>query len=151
LSALFKLLSPWLPADFQFAGMWFLLTFVLQAVFGAKITAIYTSDPVRRALGGALFTLTPIIPHRAMHVALSGVFFITAALWLALRRIESRRSARGATAFAYVLLVWAAGTHGYLSVMTLALVGAFFLRLPMTPAATSWRVALGLVAGAFVV
>jgi hypothetical protein len=146
ISALFRLLSGWLPTDFQFAGMWFLLTFVLQALFGTKITAIYTNDPVRRALGGMLFALTPIIPHRAMHVALSGIFFLTAALWLALRPVESRREARGAVSFALFLAIWAAGTHGYLSVMTLVLVSAFFLRLPATPAAFSWGASLGLVA-----
>src|SRR5690606_23875742 len=121
-SAFFRLLSPILPADFQFAGMWFFLTYVLQGVFGAKIAGLYTADPVRRALGGTLFALAPIIPHRAMHVALSGVFFLTAALWLALRRVTSVGEARRAVLFAFFLLIWAAGTHGYLSVMTLALV-----------------------------
>src|SRR4051794_2519898 len=32
MSLLFRSVSPWLPADFQFFGLWFLLCFVLQAV-----------------------------------------------------------------------------------------------------------------------
>jgi hypothetical protein len=145
-SALFRLLSPWLPVDFQFAGMWFLLTFVLQAVFGAKITGLYTADPVRRALGGTLFALTPILPQRAMHVALSGIFFLTAGLWLALRRVATPREAWRAVAFALALLIWAAGTHGYLSVMTLALVSAFFLQLPSASTRVSRAASVTLVA-----
>lgn len=129
LSALFKLVSPWLPEDFQFAGIWFLLAFVLQGIFGAKIAALHTDDPVRRALGGIFFVVTPLLPFRAIHVALSGIFFVTAALYLALRRLERASERRPAIALAFVLLASAAGTHGYLSAMTLVLVTAFFVQL----------------------
>jgi hypothetical protein len=132
LGVLFKVLSPLLPVDFQYSGLWFLLCFVLQALFGARITATMTDDKVRQALGGALFALTPILPARSAHVAISAMFFVTAGVYLHLKRHASRDEALRTAGVALLLLVWAAGTHGYLSVMLLALVLSLALRLSTT-------------------
>ncbi len=36
-SAFFRLWSPWLPKAFQFTGLWFLLCYLLQGIFGARL------------------------------------------------------------------------------------------------------------------
>ena len=129
LSVLFKLLSPILPRDFQFFGFWLLLCFLLQAWFGAQIGRALTRDPVRIALAGALFATTPVLPLRVRHIALCGLFFVTAGVWLNLKRVDGPRAARRDLVTSWLLLIWAAGTHAYLSVMLLALCCAFYARL----------------------
>lgn len=125
----FKLLSPILPQDFQYFGLWFWLCYVLQAVVGERITARFTDDPLRRALGGCLFALTPLLPARHAHAALSALFFVTAGVYLHFARVAGPRDARALLVASAGLLAWAAGTHGYLSVMLLALVLALCARL----------------------
>jgi hypothetical protein len=40
LAIAFKLASPWLPEPFQYFGMWVLLCFVLQGMFGWRLAAL---------------------------------------------------------------------------------------------------------------
>jgi len=117
-----KPLSPILPQKFQPFGFWFLLCFVLQAGIGAKLTGTLTQDRAQQALGGLLFALTPVVPARNGHIALSALFFVTAGVYLCLRPVESRQHAKSLLGGALLLLIWAAGTHPYLSTMVLALV-----------------------------
>jgi len=124
-----RLLSGWLPLDFQPFGLWFLLCFALQGWFGARIAAVFSADRVQQALGGTLFALTPVLPDRNGHIALCSVFFVTAGLYLCLRPVESRRRARALLAGALPLAIWAAGTHAYLSAMLIALVLAYCARM----------------------
>ncbi|HTU58098.1 MAG TPA: DUF6311 domain-containing protein, partial [Polyangiales bacterium] len=131
LSALFKLGSPLLPRDFQFFGLWYLLCFLLQAWFGAQIGRVFTRDPLRIALAGALFATTPVLPVRARHIALCGLFFVTAGVWLNLKRVEGARDVRRDLITSWLLLTWAAGTHAYLSSMLLLLCSAFYVRLAL--------------------
>lgn len=138
-SVFFKLLSPLLPLDFQFSGWWFLLCFVLQALYGTLITSTMTEDKVRQALGGALFALTPLLPSRVGHIALSGFFFLTAGIYFHLKPLRSHEQAVRTLWHALALLAWAAGTHGYLSVMLLALVLGWLCRLTGSDAPFSWR------------
>jgi hypothetical protein len=135
----FKVLSPLLPLDFQFSGMWFLLCFVLQALYGTLITSTMTEDKVRQALGGALFALTPLLPSRVGHIALCGFFFLTAGIYFHLKPLRSREQAVRTLWHALALLAWAAGTHGYLSVMLLALVLSWLFRVTRSDALFSWR------------
>lgn len=138
-SVLFKLLSPLLPSDFQFCGIWFLLCYVLQAWFGTKIMSTMTSDGVQRALAGALFATSPVLPVRAAHVALSAIFFVTAGVWLNLTRSQDASAARRYARVSFALLIWAAGTHGYLTAMLFALCLAYYVRLALVDKLISLR------------
>jgi len=73
--------------------------------------------------------VTPLLPSRSAHIALCAFFFVTAGLWLYLAPVSSRADTRRRVVVAVALLVWAAGTHGYLSVMLLTLTMAVWLRL----------------------
>ncbi|HMI94564.1 MAG TPA: DUF6311 domain-containing protein [Polyangiales bacterium] len=124
-----KLISGLLPLDFQPFGSWFLLCFALQGWFGARITSVFSADPVQQALGGALFALTPVLPARNGHIALCSLFFVTAGVYLCLRPVESRTRALALLVGALPWLIWAAGTHAYLSAMLVALVLAYCARV----------------------
>jgi hypothetical protein len=129
LSLLFKPLSRFLPLDFQFFGIWFLACYMLQALVGAKITETMTSDRLQRALGGALFATSPVLPIRAYHVSLSAIFFVTAGVWLNLVCSDDAQKARRYAIYSFVLLAWVTGTHGYLAAMLLALCVAYYARI----------------------
>lgn len=147
---LFKLLSPLLPREFQFSGLWYLLCYGLQAWFGTKVCRALTRDPVQRALGGALFALTPVLPVRVPHIALCAQFFVTAGLWLNLRREPTVKAAQRGVLVSFVLLSWVAGTHAYLSVMLLALCLAYYVRLSLVERLLGLRGLLLAVAGALI-
>jgi hypothetical protein len=149
LCVLFKLWSPLLPRDFQFFGLWYLLCFVLQAWFGAQICRAFTRDPLRIALAGLLFATTPVLPVRARHLALCALFFVTAGVWLNLKRVESSRVVRRDLVTSWLLLAWAAGTHAYLSAMLLALCCAYYARLSFVERLISVRQGAGALLLAF--
>jgi hypothetical protein len=128
-SLLFKALSPVLPERFQFSGMWYLLCFVLLAVMGARIAASLSEDKWLRALSGALLVVSPLLPSRNGHIALCAFFFVAAGVHLNLAPARTRGDALRLARHACLWLAWAAGTHGYLSAMLLALSIAAAVRL----------------------
>jgi hypothetical protein len=110
---LFKPLSPWLPEQFQYTGMWLLACFLLQALFGWLLVGLATPRSALRLAGCALFVFAPPMLWRlAGHWALVGQWTILAALTLALRPGRRRQVAY------WVLLEAAAGlVHVYLLAM----------------------------------
>lgn len=129
LAVVFKLLSPVLPADFQFSGMWFLLCFVLYALAGARLGAVLTEDNVLRGLSGMLFAVSALLPSRNGHIALCAFFFVAIGVLLNLTPVRTRADGLRLVRHACLWLAWAAGTHAYLSVMLLALCIAACVRL----------------------
>lgn len=81
LGFLFKMFSPLLPNDFQYFGMWILLCYVLQGIFGLFLMRTLTENYVLQLLGTLFFLLSPVLLHR-MHFALMGQWLILASLWL---------------------------------------------------------------------
>lgn len=76
----FKLLSPLLPTNFQYLGLWLFVNYALQAVFGYLLAAVF----LRRwqaLLAGLFFLVSPIMIFRAGHIALSSQWLILMALW----------------------------------------------------------------------
>jgi hypothetical protein len=61
----FKVLSPLLPPDFQYLGLWLLLCFIMQAVLGVMQMRTCTSSVALQLLGAALFVLSPSLLHHA--------------------------------------------------------------------------------------
>lgn len=79
----FKLLSPILPDDFQYFGLWIFLCVTLQGVFARKILKKLTEDDLFSTLGAILFMLAPIYLWRLHgHYALMGHWTILAGLYL---------------------------------------------------------------------
>lgn len=146
-SLLFKALSPVLPEHFQFFGSWYLLCFVLFAVMGARIAASFSADKVIGALSGALFVVSPLLPSRNGHIALCAFFFVAAGVHLNLAPARTRDEALRSAKHACLWLAWAAGTHGYLSAMLLALSIAAVVRLAAVERVLRAREAALIVAG----
>ena len=77
----FKLLSPVLPASFQYFGWWGLMSFVLQGVLAARIIGKYTDKPVITVFASVLFVFVPAMLWRMfVHTALAGQWILLLAV-----------------------------------------------------------------------
>jgi hypothetical protein len=123
----FKLMRALLPQYFQYLGLWLVLCFVLQGVFGALLLRRLTENAWIQTAGATLFVLSPLLVHRAAQAALTAHWLILASLWLYFGRA---RASTGAGVFLRWLLVVsvASMTHPYLTVMVLALAAAALAR-----------------------
>ena len=80
--------------SFQFIGLWLVLSFALQGVFGALLMQLATPRPTLQLLGATLLILSPPLIFRILHAALTAHWLLLAALWLCLRHdadVPSRR------------------------------------------------------------
>lgn len=79
----FKILSPILPASFQYFGLFELLTYMLMGGFGALITFRYSKNVFVNAISAGLFVISPVLIKRTFyHTALSAHFLILIAICL---------------------------------------------------------------------
>ncbi len=78
----FKLLSPILPANFQYFGFWGILCFGLQGMLAAKILKKFLQEDILVILGAVFFILSPICIYRMFaHTALAGQWLILLAIY----------------------------------------------------------------------
>ncbi len=82
----FKIVSPWLPGEFQYFGLWTSVCFLLQAFFGWKLLERLagTKDNLwARTFATAFFVLAPAFVWRMhWHFALASHWLLLAALYL---------------------------------------------------------------------
>lgn len=73
----FKLLSPILPDNFQYFGLWGLLSFILQGGISAKLIQKYTKSGWIVVTGSLLFILSPVMILRTFsHTALASQWIV---------------------------------------------------------------------------
>ena len=78
----FKLLSPILPANFQYFGFWGIMCFTFQGILSAKILQKFLKDHLLVLLGAVFFILSPICIRRMFgHTALAGQWLILLAIY----------------------------------------------------------------------
>ena len=69
---IFKIFSDILPQNFQYLGLWGIICYMLQCLFGTIISKKFTNNKLLALLGGILFTLMPILSLRMyIHTALA--------------------------------------------------------------------------------
>jgi hypothetical protein len=83
LALLFKLFSAWLPADFQYFGIWSLACFLLQSWFACKLLQRFSGSAVF-CLAGVFFfaTASTYVSRLYFHPALAGQWLLLAAMCL---------------------------------------------------------------------
>ncbi len=117
-----------LPDTFQYIGLWFALCSVLQFYFGYRVSRHLTNnDTLSSVIGGLLFMMAPPFAWRALgHFALASHWLIVAALefYLAASARISRSRMAGGVAICFV----AGGINPYITLLSLMLVGAGYLR-----------------------
>ncbi|MDR0769770.1 MAG: DUF6311 domain-containing protein [Burkholderiales bacterium] len=119
----FKLLAAWLPATFQYFGIWVLVCFILQGVFAWLLACCVTTRRSAQLLLALLLTVSTVMTLRVVgHHALVGHWLILAALLLYLRPPAT-------TVLAWCVLSGAAAlVHAYLLYLVLAVWMASVLR-----------------------
>ena len=112
----FKLLSPVLPEMFQYWGIWFLFSMILQAVLGYAIARQLRLGRFASVAVGACLVVTPAFLWRMpVHMALSGHWVLLAAIYLYARETPPPRWAWP------LMLAVASAVHAYLLAMVLAI------------------------------
>jgi hypothetical protein len=152
MAVLFKILSPLLPFDFQYLGIWFALCFALQGFFGAKIAEQLSARWEHRIFGAALFVLAPVLIMRIGHVTLCGHWLVLSMLWLYLRPCPDRHSVWVTLGLIALINGLTAGIHPYMPAMTYPLSIAVLAKMKWKGELTAWPALLGaaLVVGAVV-
>jgi hypothetical protein len=144
MAAAFKAIDPLLPTRFQYIGLWLLLCFVLQGVFGALLMRVLTPRVPAQALGSTLFVLAPVLIHRTGHPALTAHWLLLAALWLHVKdRDVQPLTARRCLGWAAIVTV-AAATHAYLTFMVVTLAAAHLGGQALGSRRNIWRAAVAL-------
>jgi len=78
-----KLLSPILPAVFQYTGWWVLVCFLLQAYFAVRIAGLFTNDVlVKLALVLLLTFAPPMLWRLSVHYSLVAQWVVLASIYL---------------------------------------------------------------------
>ena len=123
-----RLISPLLPADFQYFGLYLVLCLILQAYFGFRLTSRFTSDKIIILLGGLFFLNAPILLGRLyVHFSLCSQWLILAAVYHYFAPKGELNSRRYFIPFALLLAI-SAGVTPYLAAMVLLIGFAAILR-----------------------
>lgn len=110
----FKALSPILPDNFQYFGVWILICFIGQAIFSWKIFRHFQLGIGEAIIGTLILSLAPpMLDRLAVHTSLCAQFLILAGFYLYL---TPRRPVCWLALLAVTALV-----HAYLLVMVLAI------------------------------
>jgi len=89
MAILLKPFSVWLPATFQYLGIWALLCFVLQGYFAYLLLGRITKEPILKILGAGFFIFAPPFLWRlGVHAAYASHFLILGALVLTFGSVE---------------------------------------------------------------
>jgi hypothetical protein len=135
----------WLSAEFQYLGLWLLLSLTLQGALGARLVGRWIDSAWVQAAGGALCVLLPMLLARVGHTALCSHWLVLWAFLLATR--TPRAGPRHWTVLALV----AGMVQPYLAAMVLGIAAAALLgssewplvRRARTVAATIAAMAVG--------
>ena len=98
MAVFFKLFRGILPEQFQYFGLWGLLCFAVQGIFGSLLIHHYVKRTAESVVGSLFFIITPVmLVQISMHPALGAQWLILAAFWLGLRRraLGWKKSAAG--------------------------------------------------------
>lgn len=89
LAVFFKILSPLLPSQFQYFGLWGILCFILNGIISAKILKKYLSNDFQVIMGSAFFILSfQVLWRMFAHTSLAGHWIILLAISLFLYHNE---------------------------------------------------------------
>ena len=77
----FKILSPILTEEFQYFGIWGVMSFALQGIFACRILKKFTANKLPILVGSTFFIIAPTVIQRMYeHTALAGQWILLIAL-----------------------------------------------------------------------
>lgn len=134
----FKLFRNWLPFPFQYIGIWQLLCFTLQGMFGYLLLKQYFKQRLLAVIGSIFFIISPIMLFRLNgHFALGAHWLLLWSLLLIFKKSTFLRIWQWTAIFALALFI-----HPYLFFMCGALFLADFLHHLFVARTLSYKKAL---------
>jgi len=122
-----KVLGAKISVDFQYFGIWLLISYALQGVFAALLMRCLTHDPRLQMLGAGLFVMSPILLNSTAYPASAAHWLLLAGLWLYFRTVAAGR--QGWAWLGWVILgIVAVAVHGQLALIVLLLGATFVAR-----------------------
>jgi len=110
IAVILKTVTPWIPASFQYLGIWTIICLILQGISAQMLMGLLTKNITLRLLGVGFFLFAPWLLIRVgMHAALVGQFSILVAMYLSF----SKRNKYGSF-YWIALLVLCASVNFYL-------------------------------------
>lgn len=101
-----KLINNWLPKTFQYLGLWILLCYILQGIFGYKLSNLIFKNRLLSVLASIFFIVSPIMLYRAgMHTSLTSHFLILVSLYLVLRPHQKFQTTQWGSIMCLALLI----------------------------------------------
>jgi Family of unknown function (DUF6311) len=120
-----KLLSSWLPENFQYFGWWYLSSYLLQAYWGMRLLkTLEVKSPIALVIGATFFVISPVLLARTGHVNLCTQWLILWSLDVYFRQASLKSKAY--TNWWIILLT--AFIHQYLLLMMLGIAFATSLK-----------------------
>jgi hypothetical protein len=117
----FKLISFALPDNFQYFGIWGLMSYILQGGIAGLIIMRFTRSPLFAILGSMVLSFSPLVIQRMFsHTALAGHWIVLAGIYLLVRFGKQSRLWVFLVCWSIVLAV-SACIHPYFIPMNLAL------------------------------
>lgn len=135
----FKLLSPVLPTQFQYLGIWTAICFLLQGIMGLSLAKLICKDKVSQFLIAIFFIFAPIFLFRvSFQTPHSSHFLILAGIYLVLQNHFQKPGAYWTALVAISALI-----NFYLLFITLSLwISSLINRIEQRPKFFQYRLAL---------
>ena len=125
----FKLFSNYLPTNFQYIGLFLLLSFTLQFFWGARLVVLFLSNNYFTVItSGILFMIAPPLTNRIPHVALTSHWLILASIWSYFSLITTYKIKK-ILRLQFFLILITCGIHPYLAVMIFLIIVASYIQL----------------------
>jgi hypothetical protein len=128
-AVLFKIFTSVLPENFQYFGMFIVLSYILQYGFGFLLIKYFSPKSwLIPLLGAGFFLISPIMNRRiADHQSLTAHWLILASIYLYCQALNPKYKKWILPSFC-VLIVVSLGTHFYLASMVLGLAVTTFVQ-----------------------
>lgn len=125
LSLIAKLLKFILPPEFQLLGIWYLICWTLQSVFGYLLVFKLTKNNVYALLSGLLFCLLPTQAYRIVHENLITFWII---LWTLYVYIDTEISPKKKQILFFTIFAISSLIHAYITAMAIFISAAWYIK-----------------------
>ncbi len=118
LAVFFKLLSPLLPADFQYFGLWGIVCYGLNGAVSAKILRKYLKSDLQAVTGSVFFILSfQVVFRMYVHTSLAAHWIILLAILFCVYRDSVFASVKSRVLMCVLLGIVCSGVHMYFLLM----------------------------------
>ncbi|HEY5826516.1 MAG TPA: DUF6311 domain-containing protein, partial [Cyclobacteriaceae bacterium] len=128
LALIFKPLSPILPKEFQYIGIWYLVCHLLQAWFTILLCERFSIKGFSKFLVIAFLMFTPLLMSRYIHCSLFCQWMILAAIWIYFLDPD-KYSVKKILFFQFLLFISSGLEFAYMWAMVFGFSVALFIRL----------------------